>query len=755
MHHEVDDPGRWGSNVSDGARDGQTPTLPEADVEDLRAAVNEAAKHVTTRFTTFLFVTAYLAVTVGATTDEDLLRESPLILPLLGVGLPLVPFFLVMPWFYLIMHAYLLLQLVLLAEKVLPLVRGLRDRPEELAAQREKLFPFPLVHLLAGGEADGRIKSLLLHATGFSTTAVVPLLVLLGMLWRFLPYHSVRVSTSQQVAVLVDLALIWLIWPIVLRPRRLSRRSRKTELPGPPATPRTARGVRSRIGNALRSAVRFVVRLPIILARFGARPLTVNVTGSLIVVFLAFSVLVIPGTPLDWLLPRPDKSEASDVDHVPSGEGWQANFIRLLHRNLVVRGKTLVAASPAPEVLAAYAAYAEPDELAARLEEGNARFSEGLDLRGRDLRGADLSDSRLYNANLNPRGWTKNADVEQLIEWDDQTGESRRGEELERICAKLQGARLKGTALLGAGMFAADLSQAELSLAVLDKARLIFARLHGADLSFSELHGADLRWAKLHGADLTGAKLHGADLSKAKLSGAILEGAELHGADLRWAKLHGSDLTGAKLHGADLDGAELHGALLSMANLTESFGDCSVAGCDARALVSSLPLSEEAWNGIAQHMLASVRDAHHKLHVEEHLEQVRKPGMAGIEFEIGPDPPASWDTPAMEAETGWARADYLIGLACGDKWIAAALQRRVLKYHPYMTDFDPFSSSEDPQTDVALAIEILHRRESGDCEGINALSDEQAKQLEDFVSEHAEIAAELREWRDAQGADKP
>ena len=94
--------------------------MPEGEVDDLRAAVNEAAKHATTRFTTFLFVTAYLAVAVASTTDEDLLRESPLMLPLLGIGLPLVPFYIVMPWIYVILHGYLLFQLLLLSSKVGP-----------------------------------------------------------------------------------------------------------------------------------------------------------------------------------------------------------------------------------------------------------------------------------------------------------------------------------------------------------------------------------------------------------------------------------------------------------------------------------------------------------------------------------------------------------------------------------------------------------------------------------------------------------
>jgi len=58
------------------------PATESKHVGRLHTAVDEAAKHVVHRYTTFLLVTVYLAITIGSTTDEQLLRESPLPLAL-------------------------------------------------------------------------------------------------------------------------------------------------------------------------------------------------------------------------------------------------------------------------------------------------------------------------------------------------------------------------------------------------------------------------------------------------------------------------------------------------------------------------------------------------------------------------------------------------------------------------------------------------------------------------------------------------
>jgi hypothetical protein len=84
--------------------------------------------------------------------------------------------------------------------------------------------------------------------------------------------------------------------------------------------------------------------------------------------------------------------------------------------------------------------------------------------------------------------------------------------------------------------------------------------INKSKLCFLWLRGANLRQAQLQGAYLAGAQLQGADLSEANLQGASLTVANLQGANLRQAQLQGAYLVGAKLQGADLSEANLQGA---------------------------------------------------------------------------------------------------------------------------------------------------------------------------------------------------
>jgi hypothetical protein len=88
------------------------------DLEAIRAAVVDAAGISTGLWLSYLFVLFYLLVAVSAVTHRDLLFESPVKLPFLGVDLPLKGFFWLGPLLFVVVHAYVLLHFVMLAGKV-------------------------------------------------------------------------------------------------------------------------------------------------------------------------------------------------------------------------------------------------------------------------------------------------------------------------------------------------------------------------------------------------------------------------------------------------------------------------------------------------------------------------------------------------------------------------------------------------------------------------------------------------------------
>src|SRR5712671_4480363 len=88
------------------------------EIEQLKKAIDEGSKQAATVSFTFLGFSTYLAIVIGATTDEQFLRVSSVQLPLLSAQLPIIGFFLVVPWLLIALHFYLLLNLYLLAHSI-------------------------------------------------------------------------------------------------------------------------------------------------------------------------------------------------------------------------------------------------------------------------------------------------------------------------------------------------------------------------------------------------------------------------------------------------------------------------------------------------------------------------------------------------------------------------------------------------------------------------------------------------------------
>src|SRR5690242_4804874 len=88
------------------------------DLGSLEKAVNDAASRAAAVWLSFIAFSTWLLVSVGTVSHRQLFLEEQLKLPILGVDLPFVGFFLAAPLFFLVFHFYTLLQLQSLAAKV-------------------------------------------------------------------------------------------------------------------------------------------------------------------------------------------------------------------------------------------------------------------------------------------------------------------------------------------------------------------------------------------------------------------------------------------------------------------------------------------------------------------------------------------------------------------------------------------------------------------------------------------------------------
>src|SRR6266852_3501300 len=200
-----------------------TPALAAKakDLEALRDAVVDAANVGAGLWLTYLFVLFYLLVAVGSVTHRDLFFESPIRLPFLSVDLPLVGFFVLGPALFLIVHTYVLLHFVMLADKVGVFHGELKAQivDEDVRARLRRQLPSNIfVQFLAGPhEVRKGIIGFILRLIAQVSLVAGPIALLVFFQLQFLPYHQEAVTWWQRIAIVADLALLWMLWPSVAR----------------------------------------------------------------------------------------------------------------------------------------------------------------------------------------------------------------------------------------------------------------------------------------------------------------------------------------------------------------------------------------------------------------------------------------------------------------------------------------------------------------------------------------------------------
>src|SRR6186713_2432321 len=149
----------------------------------LQGAINDASSRSAALWISFLTFMAYLTMTVGAVTHENLLKQTTIKLPVFNVDLPLVGFFWIAPLFFLLVHFYLFLQLVILVRKLASFDASLKAAvasKEEGEEYRKRLDGFLVVQFLSGvEELRNGLTGKMLRAVAFITLVILPILLLL------------------------------------------------------------------------------------------------------------------------------------------------------------------------------------------------------------------------------------------------------------------------------------------------------------------------------------------------------------------------------------------------------------------------------------------------------------------------------------------------------------------------------------------------------------------------------------------------
>jgi uncharacterized protein YjbI with pentapeptide repeats len=473
----------------------------------MRKVVEDAGAVSTGLWVSYLLLLFYVAIAVGAVTHLDLLLENPVKLPFLGVELPLVAFFFVVPLLLLMVHAYTLVHFVMLGKKsvqfsnalyaLFPTVQmaALTEAEDERNRNarsdiRRRLPSNIFVQFLAGSSdvGQGGFGRLLVFIV-WMTLIFAPVAVLLELQIQFLPFHNFPLIWEQRVAVFADIVLIWWLWPKVFG---------------------DGSGLRNWIGTFWRIILR---------RKVAGQARIKNVIGiviSITVLWLSTCVAVIPG---EW----------------QAFAGSEALYIMLFHGDPDPNTHHPSSLFSNVLVLPSLNVY---DVLKVDDPQKVAWRPYLLSLRGRDLRGAIFD-----------RAFLERTDAQS---------------------AQLQGASFSFARLQGSKFDEVGLEGADLSNAQLQGASLIRSRLVGAQLSGAGLQGARLQSAKLIGADLETAQLQGVNFRNADLRGANLTSAAIRGTSFASFNGNAARLEGVIFDQATLNTVSWNGVRLWQASFEDS-----------------------------------------------------------------------------------------------------------------------------------------------------------------------------------------
>ena len=387
------------------------------DLGALRDAVVDAAGVGTGLWLSYLFVLFYFAIAAGAVTHRDLLLENPVKLPFLNVELPLKAFFFLGPLVFLIVHAYVLLHFVLLAGKIGAFHSELEwqvNSDDTRAHLRRQLPSNIFVQSLAGPRdvREGPIGFLLRLVIRISLI-VGPIALLVLFQLQFLPYHSEWITNWQRIAVVIDLGLLWILWPPI------------------------ARGETALLGRKDFKRVEVLAWIPV----------------SLVPLLLVLTIATFPGEwldeklpPLTLVPPSPAALTLQSVKAIRAGRGWGT-----LHELLVAGDVNYVTDSPKSlwSNVLVLPDFKAGDRVKFDSEGKIAIGSDALSLRGRNLQEAVFVRAHLGKADFTGTQLQGaaffGADLREAKFKCDSAGE-------EQKCAQLQGASLDDAQLQGASL---------------------------------------------------------------------------------------------------------------------------------------------------------------------------------------------------------------------------------------------------------------------------------------------------------------
>ena len=191
----------------------QQPT-PFPDTAHFLEAANDTARNFRAVYTTYLIIASYIAVTIYSTDDELLFRAGNVQIPIINTSATVEGFFTFAPLILLLLHFNVLMQAMFLSTKV---HRYTSRLAKENIHTRGLLFPAPLAHLLAAGDQRRGVQRIFRVFVFISLVLLSPGILIYAEIY-FLTYQSEPITWLHRTAILLDIILLWYLWPHIITP---------------------------------------------------------------------------------------------------------------------------------------------------------------------------------------------------------------------------------------------------------------------------------------------------------------------------------------------------------------------------------------------------------------------------------------------------------------------------------------------------------------------------------------------------------
>ncbi len=516
----------------------QSESLAEA-----RKALESATNIARGLWLTFMSLVAYLAVAVGSVTHRDLFLEKPIKLPLLNADLPLVAFFWIAPVLLVVYHGNLLLNLKFMgdnARKYFNLVdeRAPNNQPDEAAflKTKESLFlqlpNFMVIQMLIARRLSQRdFMATAIHAAVVLTVIIGPVLVLLLMQLQFMPYHSAQVTAVHRLAIVADIALVFILWPKITAPAGHSR------VP------------------MYRYLVYFLMAALIVFSVFVATFPGERLNRNFIAEKAGIRNFLFRGT----------------FDEVKGRRSsWFSDTLILSDQNFT-NGKAPAASDVTVSMRGRH------------FEEAN--FTRA-DLRNADFTGARMPNAIFRGAELDNAKFGCPPSV-QAVSGDRSDSNCTQLSEADFKGSDMKGAMLKKASLQGAKFEGVNLQNATFEGANLQAALIKSSDLQGVNLKDSDLTAASITDSQLRVADLSGAILSGVLIYDSYLQGAVLRSSLTRATNLETATLVGVNVW-------SLDDKDVDWSTTIVKDLMSSGDDLDIAAIMKNFSVAGAGLPEQS-----------------------------------------------------------------------------------------------------------------------------------------------------------------